>query len=120
MLRAFLGGLAMCLVPGLAAAETLRCEMQGDAGALSVEFSYDPAQFAPAQDLAEPPRRAVAEVWIGARRLVAEAISMVGGFRGFHSDMPPDLPVMMIVGPEGRATLTQGARDLQGRCEAIR
>ena len=99
------------------AAEALVCEMRDAAGAaLEVRFAFDPAQFSPAHAMGEPPRRAVAQVQIGERRLVAEAVAMPGGYRGFHTDVPPDLPLMMMAAPDGRATLTQGALRWDGTC----
>lgn len=91
--------------------------MTRDGEALDVRFSLDAAQFAPAQALGEPPRRAVAKVDLGARRLVAEAIAMPGGYRGFHTDVPPDVPLMLMAGPDGAATLSEGDLRWSGRCE---
>lgn len=71
----------------------------------SVQFHVDKSQFVDAQDPADPPRRQVTQVTMGARMFNAQAIMMDGGILGFHEDAGEIGSALMIVQADGSARL---------------
>jgi hypothetical protein len=112
-----------CTVSGASLAQPVTvytCTLTGDDATMAVRFQIDRAQLAPPVSKDDPPRRVVAQVEMDGRRLVAEAVALPGGWAGFHSDAPPDVEILMIVDPEGAASLSIGDRMWRGACEASR
>ena len=101
---------------GPAMAEVVTCDLSGTL----VRFEIDRAQFAPALDLAEPPRRRVTTVQMGDAQFPAEPI-MMGDVRGFWAESLAGSDVMMVMQADGSAIYT-GARAgerLTGTCEVL-
>jgi len=100
-----------------AAAESISCDMAG----VPVNFDIDLTQFAPPVDPGEPPRRRVTTVAIGEDEYEAEPMVM-GDMRGFWTDGTEPPQIIMIIHPDGAATLTnapEGA-EVSGRCEVVK
>lgn len=89
-------------------------------GEVTVEFSIDHAQFAPALDPNDPPRRKVTRVRLGTQSFVAEPILMTGGVRGFWTDDPVTGTHVLTAQQDGSAVYSGPARGrLDGTCEEI-
>ncbi len=96
---------------------TYACDLAQEGAQMPVRFSLDHTQLAPPISRDEPPQRVVAKVDLNGRKLVAEAVALPGGWAGFHADTPPDVEILMIVDPEGSASLSFGRDMWRGTCE---
>lgn len=101
---------------GPAMAETIACDLSG----IPVQFQIDPAQFAPARDTAEPPRRRITTVQMGDATFPAEPI-MMGDVRGFWAEGLAGSDVMMVMQSDGTAVYadTRAGERLTGTCEIL-
>ena len=102
---------------GPAVAEVVTCDLSGTA----VRFEIDRAQFAPAVDLAEPPRRRITTVQMGDAQFPAEPI-MMGDVRGFWAEGLAGSDVMMVMQADGSAVYadTRAGTRLTGTCEVMK
>ena len=103
-------------MPMPAMAETVVCDLSGT----PVRFAIDRAQFAPALDLAEPPKRRVTTVEMGDARFPAEPI-MMGDVRGFWAEGLAGSDVMLVMQADGSAIYadTRAGERLTGTCEVM-
>ena len=101
---------------GPAMAEVISCDLSG----VPVQFEIDLAQFAPAMDLAEPPRRRVTTVQMGDAQFPAEPI-MMGDVRGFWAEGLAGSDVMMVMQADGTAVYadTRAGQRLTGTCKVL-
>ena len=99
-----------------AMAETISCDLSGT----PVQFDIDRAQFAPAMDLSEPPRRRITTVQMGDAIFPAEPI-MMGDVRGFWAEGLAGSDVMMVMQGDGSAVYadTRAGQRLTGTCEVV-
>ena len=97
--------------------ESIACDIAG----IPVRFEIDMTQFAPPVDPGEPPRRRVTTVSLGSQQFEAEPMVM-GELRGFWTDGEDAAQVLMIIQPDGAATLTNAppGTEKTGRCEVFR
>jgi hypothetical protein len=97
-------------------AEVVTCDLSG----IPVRFAIDLAQFAPAQDLADPPKRRITTVQMGDALFPAEPILM-GDVRGFWAEGLAGSDVMMVMQADGSAIYadTRAGERLTGTCEVI-
>ena len=101
---------------GPAVAEVIACDLSG----VPIQFAIDRAQFAPALDLAEPPRRRITTVQMGDATFPAEPILM-GDVRGFWAEGLAGSDVMMVMQGDGSAVYTdaRAGERLTGTCEVL-
>lgn len=101
---------------GPALAEVVTCDLSG----IPVSFAIDLAQFAPAVDLAEPPKRRITTVQMGDAQFPAEPILM-GDVRGFWAEGLAGSDVMMVMQADGSAIYadTRAGERLTGTCEVV-
>jgi hypothetical protein len=101
---------------GPAVAEVVSCDLSGT----RVQFAIDRAQFAPALDLAEPPRRRMTTVQMGDAQFPAEPILM-GNVRGFWAEGLAGSDVMMVMQADGSAVFAdmRAGERLTGSCEVM-
>ena len=104
---------------GAGAAESYACVLTDGPEEMHVAFSLDRTQFSPAHIVGEPPRRAVSQVDLNGRRLIAEAVAIDGGWIGFHTDAPGDVEILMLVAQDGRGSLSIGDVTWRGTCEGV-
>ncbi|MDU8912114.1 hypothetical protein [Aestuariicoccus sp. MJ-SS9] len=106
--------LALSLAPAPAMAERIVCQL----GEVTLGFEIDRAQFAPAVDGGEPPRRAETLVEMGGDRFLAEPILMATGHRGFWAESHEGRELLLLIAPDGSARLSDSGRDadLEGTC----
>lgn len=99
---------------GPAMAEVVSCDLSGT----PVRFTIDRAQFAPALDPAEPPRRQVTTVTMDGTTFPAEPILM-GGVRGFWAAARDGSEKMMVMQSDGSAAYADSAtgQRITGTCE---
>ncbi|MFT6075655.1 MAG: hypothetical protein ACJAZ1_002585 [Yoonia sp.] len=97
-------------------AEVVTCDLSGT----PVRFEIDAAQFAPALDLAEPPKRRITTVQMGELQFPAEPIVM-GEMRGFWTEGLAGSDVMMVMQADGSAVYadTRAGERLTGTCEVM-
>lgn len=101
---------------GPAMAEVVSCDLSGT----PLRFAIDRAQFAPAIDQAEPPRRRVTTVQRGDATFPAEPILM-GDLRGFWAEGKGGADIMLVIQADGTAVYANpraGTR-ITGTCEVI-
>jgi hypothetical protein len=89
-----------------------------DCAQVSVRFEIDTAQFAAAQNSADPPRRQITTVTMDGATFVAQAIMMPNNVRGFHEDAGEIGSRLMIVQRDGsaRLSLQPSNTTLTGQC----
>ena len=99
---------------GPALAEIVSCDLSGT----PVRFEIDRTQFAPALDLAEPPRRRITTVQMGDAQFPAEPILM-GNVRGFWAEGLAGSEIMMVMQKDGSALYsdTRAGERMTGTCE---
>lgn len=107
---------SLAVLPSLAMAEIVSCDLSG----IPVQFEIDRAQFAPALDLKEPPRRRITTVQMGDAQFPAEPIRM-GDVRGFWAEGLGGSEVMMVMQGDGSAVYadTRAGERLTGTCEVL-
>ncbi len=101
---------------GPAMAEVVTCDLSGT----QLSFAIDHAQFAPAMDSAEPPRRRITTVQMGDARFPAEPLLM-GNVRGFWAEGMGGSDIMMVMQADGSAVLsnTRAGQRITGTCEVM-
>ncbi len=102
---------------GPAMAETITCDVAGT----TVSFAIDVAQFAPPVNPGEPAQRRVTTVSMGDASFPAEPI-LIGNLRGFWAEGMGGSEMVMMIQPDGSATMTnarEGTRSV-GACEVSR
>ncbi|SFS10143.1 hypothetical protein [Yoonia litorea] len=99
-----------------ATAAVVTCDLAG----VPVSFAIDAAQFAPAQNAGEPPRRRVTHVTMGDTAFAAEPFRL-GDTVGFWTKDSVGAETMLVVNADGTAVYADpqaGAR-LTGTCEVL-
>lgn len=86
-----------------------------------VEFAINTSQFAPALDPGDPPRRQLARVTLNGTGMLAEAIMMEGGVRGFYAQPGDTQRRLLIMQDDGtaRMVLRPEDRTLEGMCDHL-
>jgi len=120
--------LAVATLPVASWAETLDCTLYADCAEgqtckvapITLSFTIDRRQFAPAISAGEPPKRTVTAVTQGAEAYPAEPILMQDGTRGFHAELPSGAR-LLTVAADGTARYTDTGQPQRyaGTCEAI-
>ncbi|MGR3437109.1 hypothetical protein [Salipiger abyssi] len=105
-----------------ASADRIACALHSaDGTPVDLRFDIDRRQFAPPTSPDEPPKKLRSYVIQNGTQYVAEPFLMEGGVRGFWAEDRRQGQALLVIGPDGRAEMTDAAfaAPLQGRCEDV-